>query len=528
MRAVYHVIGPPGTGKTTRLMEVLDGALQRYVPLEVGATTFTRAGVHEIWQRAEAQFDLDLRPRHGGRVGTVHSLCLHGLGGVKVFSAREWGRFCREHRIPYTDSPLADDDILEPWEPTGTLEGDLFRAWYDWARNGLLDLEEAAHLYDPGYTVDMPPLPRLLHLARLYEEAKRQAGMLDFCDLLLVARDRGLRLGVRCLLVDEAQDLSPLQRQIVLLWAEEAQEVWFFYDPDQTIYTWQHADPRWLLEMPGQREYLSQSYRVPRRIAALAQAYIARNQTRYDHTFRPRDAEGAVLRSDVGEIASLIESDGAGTWGLLVRNRFYLSQFTLRLMAAGIPYINLRGVSPMGKGLPTGVVAALRLASGEAVTLRELRLMAELMRARGNWRNRAELDRLARATPDQRVTLRELPDLGASPELLAALGGGVQQALARLTAVPAERRHYYWQVFRRGGIAAFIRQPQVTVSTIHGVKGREFDHVALLPDWTRRTRDAADDDPEAERRVWYVAMTRARERLVLLEPTGRNYNYELV
>lgn len=528
MRRLLLTIGPPGTGKTTALMGDLVAVLRRLPPYLVASATFTRAACWEIWARVEDELRLDLSPRAGGKVGTVHSLCYHGLGRPPLFGHRDWARFCRELQVPVTEQAVQDDDPLwEPWEPAGTLEGDLALAFYNYARNCQLDLEEAYHRFDPGYGLALPPLSRLRWLLSRYEEAKRRTGKVDFCDLLAHALERGLRLGAQALFLDEAQDLSPLQLAIVGRWMDEAQEVYVYADPDQTIYAFQGADPAWLLSLGGEERFLARSHRVPGRIADAAQDLIARNRTRYHARWQPAEgAEGSVTVGGYPEGAVAQAARDGGTWALLVRNRYLLGRFTGPLQEMGVPYANLRGASPWTH-MRDGVRAALRLSCGEPVALDGLRKLLELVPAKGHVRNKAEIGRLARAHPDRLVRPRDLEDLGLAPDFAADLRRSPEAALARLTKLEGALRRYYLRALERYGPEVLVRGPWVTVSTIHGVKGREYDHVVLLPDWAYRTQEGYWEDPEAERRVWYVGMTRARRRLWLLDPLGRRFCEEV-
>lgn len=523
------ILGCPGSGKTARLLETLEELLTDGLdPRRVAVVSFTRAAVREVCDRVRSRFSLDLRPQAGGNVGTVHSLAYWGLGVGRaggIFGHKEWRTFCEERRLPYTPRSVADDAALEePWEPQGVLPGDVFRAWYDWARNGLLDLDEAAHRYDPGYAADFAP-EYMLALASAYEETKRRANKPDFCDLLIRAYDSGLTLGVSALLVDECQDLSPLQRRLVEMWGQRAR-TWWFGDPDQSIYGWQHAEPSWMLDIP-ERAFLDQSHRVPRRVAAEAQTLIGRNQRRYDQAFRPRDAEGAVSRDlDVSQLVARIANDGQETWGLLARNRYLLARYTEALQAEALPYINLRGASPVSR-VPAAVLTAFRLAAGRSVALRDVARLAAMTAARGNWENKAALERAAKAQPQEQINRFGLDALGALPVLLDSLSAEAT-ALSQLGGLDVGRRRYYVQVVQRRGLDALERrQANVTVSTIHGVKGREYDNVALLPDWATRTSEGAQEDAEAERRVWYTGITRTRSALYVLAPVGRQFNSEV-
>lgn len=91
-------------------------------------------------------------------------------------------------------------------------------------------------------------------------------------------------------------------------------------------------------------------------------------------------------------------------------------------------------------------------------------------------------------------------------------------------ALEAKRRNirYPIDIIRKRGLEAF-EQPRVTVGTIHSVKGGEASNVYVLPDLSNEGAaqwDRGGDDRDAVRRVFYVGMTRARERLVVAEPAS--------
>ena len=85
-------------------------------------------------------------------------------------------------------------------------------------------------------------------------------------------------------------------------------------------------------------------------------------------------------------------------------------------------------------------------------------------------------------------------------------------ALSRMD--PADRV-YLETIELSGGID---KVPQIELSTIHGAKGREADHVVLMTDMSRKTHEAFLKNADAEHRVWYVGATRAKQRLFLIHP----------
>ncbi|GAI70175.1 unnamed protein product, partial [marine sediment metagenome] len=81
-----------------------------------------------------------------------------------------------------------------------------------------------------------------------------------------------------------------------------------------------------------------------------------------------------------------------------------------------------------------------------------------------------------------------------------------------------QNRAYFKRVIQRYGEDILLRKPGVTIGTIHSVKGMEADSVAVCPDMSKKTWLGWQRLPNEEKRVWYVAATRAREGLFLLHP----------
>jgi superfamily I DNA/RNA helicase len=90
--------------------------------------------------------------------------------------------------------------------------------------------------------------------------------------------------------------------------------------------------------------------------------------------------------------------------------------------------------------------------------------------------------------------------------------------------IPLETREYYLSCLRRDP-RSLSDPPRVRVDTIHGAKGLEADRVLLLTDIDGRVRRGTELDPDAEARVWYVGVTRAREALFpVVARNGRGYS----
>ncbi len=351
-----------------------------------------------------------------------------------------------------------------------------------------------------------------------YERALREDGALDFDDLVL----RALRLleadgavlarwRARCaqLLVDEAQDLDRTQLDLALLLAAPANRVFLVGDDDQTVYGWRLADVRRVLglaaALPGLRRIdLEVNYRCPPPVVARAVRLVEHNEERFAKRIvaGPRNAGRLVLAPDAADDVVRVARamctwpDDGSTRAVLARtNRELLVPVTVAVehgwrfrapdLVLPIEDPRLDGVLERGRGGETGhpLVALGRLRA----QLREEEAAAPP----------SDPDE---ATPGDLATA--LLGWAAPYPSLDALTQAINNWRARLKALRAD-------------------DAPLTLATAHGTKGLEWDHVVVLADGfpgRRSISDAAEPERalEEERRLAYVAWTRARRSLTLL------------
>ena len=124
---------------------------------------------------------------------------------------------------------------------------------------------------------------------------KRSRDLLDFTDLLeMIVQEPDRLPALEVLIIDEAQDLSRLQWQLVEILASKAQRVFLAGDDDQAVFTWAGADVKSFLSFQGHITVLQQSYRVPSTVHALADRIVHRIRERQPKEWKARDFEGSV------------------------------------------------------------------------------------------------------------------------------------------------------------------------------------------------------------------------------------------
>jgi superfamily I DNA/RNA helicase len=494
-------VAPAGSGKTTTLVARIAWLLATGAarPGAVAAITFNKRAALELQERlVETLTPLDL-PDDAVRVRTFHAL------GLEIL------RSCGEPIEPLVDRAAVLRRVVPGAGPSG------------WRR---LDTAFSKMKLDLGLTaadVAADPAPGPIASAFLaYEAEIASDGGLDFDDLVarslrhLEADPAALaewRRRCRDLLVDEAQDLDRAQLRLALLLAAPANRVFLVGDDDQSIYGWRLADVRRVLALaealPGLRRVdLVVNYRCPAIVIDRAVRLIEHNVERFAKTIRPRpEAPGpVVLAADAGDEVARARRV-LGSWADRDGTRAFLTQTNRELLPAIAAALDAAVAfrPPPVELLVSSPHVDACLEAAERTTDARQPLLARLEVVRAAW---------ADEPIDQAADPEETPRAAIAAAVLGwAAGSGDLPALR--AAIEA----------RRTALQELCRDDaDLTFATAHATKGLEFDHVAVLGMEGGRfpsARSLADSpDPgralEEERRLAYVAWTRARRTLTLV------------
>jgi DNA helicase-2/ATP-dependent DNA helicase PcrA len=402
--------------------------------------------------------------------------------------------------IDFSNARFDDDFGLH----TGSSDGERLARIEQICRVTGVPIEEAAanHGVDP-------------FLARYYRSSlnafKDDRYCLDFTDMIEKFADSGAYnalIAVELIIVDEAQDLSPIHWRALKPLFGLAKEVFIGGDDDQSIFKWAGADIKRFLSLPGERRVLPISHRLPRSIFRLAEQVSARVKQRIPKQWSPRDAEGKIRVAEGIDRLPLLLDD----WILLARHNYQLSQYIEVLRRRGFVY-EIYGKSSVDTPNAARIVAWESLRRGNPARGEVVKDIIQNLHTRLYGKRLAawaqKLDDRATVNPDDfRALINEMPTWFES--LIMNL----------------EESNYYRECIRRSGKLDHKKVPSIKVSTIHGVKGGEAKNVVLSLDLSRAAFDEWEN-PETsdnELRVLYVGVTRASEALYLLHPrTGRYY-----
>lgn len=527
LRGPVCVIAGAGTGKTRAITHRIayGAATGVYKPTEVLAVTFTARAAGEMRGR------LRQLGAEGVQARTFHAAALRQLGyfwprlygnglpdlvASKIPLVAEAAKRCRVQ----TDSALLRDLAAEiEWAKVSNVRPDDYPRVAPGLHRGLDAVDDAT----------------VSHVMAAYEEVKRDRGRMDMEDILLctvsmlaeherVAAE--IRRQYRWLVVDEYQDVNPLQAALLEQWLGGRDDICVVGDPLQTIYSFAGASPKHLNEFakthPGARRIeLVRNYRSTPQVVAAANAVFGRGRREGvvlqaqrgpgpDVTYTPYSDEVAEAESVAAQILQLREG---GTplreMAILFRTNAQSEAYEEALAARNLPYV-VRGVERFFD----------RPEVRQAVTL-----------LRGQARGGDSGDE--GLVPDVRAVLATMgytetapTSAGAQRDRWESLHALVSMAADLEAAQPgADLAALVDDLDRRAKHAHAPIAEGVTLTTLHAAKGLEWDAVFLvgMQEGTVPIAYATDERGVAEeRRLFYVGVTRARERLEISWSLARN------
>lgn len=529
MTREFRAYGPPGTGKTTWIGRQAELAASKYSNDAVVIASLTKAAAFEIASRLP-----DIPKRN---VGTLHAHAWVALNRPKIAESTEGLKLWNESRKSRSDRIEARNAALNP--ENAPLEAALPQTE---AEDMLGQLAVLRQRMQPE---ELWPM-RVRRFAAKWREFKETTGMIDFTDLIERAYDE---IDVHpakpaAFFLDEAQDMSRLEMRLARKWGEECSVFVIVGDPYQNLYQWRGSDPEAFTagEVSG-TIVLDQSWRVPR----LPQEYAVRfvKNIRSEDPFpeyKPKPEEGELrFRPHTWNypeplIADMLKDDGEVM--ILASCSYMLTPLVAALRERGIPFHNPYrnehgGWNPLRYA--DRVRAFMRpTLDGHLWTMRDLKLFTEPLKAKETMKYGAksmielycEPDRFGDDShADEPIKPAKLSSYFEDSSLEKMIEQDLDWLVSSTRASRASVVEYAARVAKEDP-RKLNETPRIIIGTIHSVKGGEADSVFVFPDLSRRGYNAwnrAGADRDAIYRQFYVALTRTKDKLTILDPNGSEY-----
>jgi DNA helicase-2/ATP-dependent DNA helicase PcrA len=567
---VTRLFGGPGSGKTTALLDRVDELLENddVSIRDVLVVSYTRAAAAEVRERLAERLDTSPRALQGN-VCTMHAKAyeLLDLSRGDVVGESDKEEFCEEYGVEYEDeyggagrrtarSTTLGNKIIATSQWLQRTQRDV-ADWYDvpfqWDVEAVRlppDIDPNAqegNKYTPTWPTDDDRIdvPEVIRAWRSY---KGEHGLVGFADMLERVAGRSLVPHVDYLVIDEFQDITTLQYEVYEEWKPHMEGVLIAGDDDQVVYAWQGADPNILLDAEVHEDVvLPNSYRLPSRILNVVNREIRHIDKRQEKDLNPRKEGGVVegiqspsMFEVVRNVQHTVDSTEE-TLMILFRARYQMFQFIDDFLPKGIPFSVMTDQRMWTDRLTDYVRAVEKLDAGDPITGLEARRLADMLQDSAFGTNERDAFYDTLDDREEAADVEDIAEIEVSPDVVtdhvpfmpdtAAAG----DMLRKVTSFQRNSVDAYFD-----GEYGGMDPSRVRVGTIHSAKGREADHVFVCTDLTEKVVEqmaASVDDPtdvpgveeftahtspvplltDNERRVFYVGMSRARERLVLLE-----------
>lgn len=488
---IHKIFGPPGSGKTTYLLNLVEQELESGVPSRsIGYFAFTRKAANEAKERAIAKFNELNAETDFPWFRTLHSLayrCLR-VSNNEIMKPEHYREFARSAGLDMSVSAGEDEFVVHTDNP--------ILNEINLARIRGIDLK--THYNRSNINIEWFHFE---YVERAYRHYKYENNLLDFTDLLeQIVQEPEYLPKLEVLIVDEAQDLSRLQWEMVIQLAQRATRTFIAGDDDQAVYTWAGADVKTFLSLEGDIKVLEQSYRVPAKIHELANRVVKRIRSRQPKEWHPRKETGRIEYYEAFDHVDV----SSGEWLILASTNYMLNDLYEWLKSQGLMF-ERHGQRSISENILTAVLGWEALRKGKAMPMPVVKTVYKHL---GTEFVKRGFKTLRDIDPNNEYTLAELQ---ASYGLLT---DDIWHKV--LTKISDAQRQYIISILRRG--AKLTGKVPIKLSTIHGAKGGEADHVMLLTDLSPKFAKEYAYNADDVNRLLYVGLTRAKESLHIIKP----------
>jgi superfamily I DNA/RNA helicase len=476
----YKVVGPPGTGKTRRLLNEVQRYVNKGIPLSrIGYFAFTRKAAGEARDRF-LKIKTELTKKDIKYFQTLHSLAFNRLGlkeenVMQDLNYKAIGDTCGI-QIKYASYETNN------WNGIFSSDSE-YLGLINLARVKQISVLEQLDLNEHLSRIERDKLDAIDKEINNY---KKIYNLIDFTDMIQKFLDTNDTPEFDVIFVDEAQDLSLIQWSMInKIEKDTGCDVWVAGDDDQAIFGWAGADVDSFINYDAEEILLKESERVPSSIQKIALDVINRIQdNRIDKQYFPKSETG-----DIYERYKLSDIDmTTGDWLILTRTKSLLKPIPTYLKKKGLFFNTAQGNS-IGKSLYEDIQYWSQLQ--KRISLPDIQVQRIKERIKGSMNLSLKWYDAFDNVSDSQITYMRLLLLNNEDP---------------------------------------TKEARIKVSTIHGAKGGEATNVVLFLNETANTIKGAKKSTakqDEEYRVWYVGITRTMKNLYLIKCPNKSKEFKL-
>jgi DNA helicase-2/ATP-dependent DNA helicase PcrA len=489
------LFGPPGTGKTTKLLKYVKTFLKLRTPIDkIGYFAFTKKAAEEAIDRMLEQYP-NYRRKDLKYFRTLHSLAFTRLGLSKsqVMQDEHYEDIGRKLGIEVT--VYSDGQEKTGFVDSNSEYFNLINA----ARIKELSVEQEYNTAMYSDNLDKRLLPILQEEVSNYKKAFE---LVDFTDMIEKFIVSGLCPKLDVAFIDEAQDLSPIQWKMCEEIIKNSKYVILAGDDDQAIYGWAGADVKKFQDITSKKDIiLPQSFRVPQSVQHIADKILDRipDDRRIKKQWKARQEHGSVNYITSIEDAPL----EYGKWLILARYNDKLDRLKPTLKDRHL-YFEYKGRKSFSSTLFRSILNYTRWADKrDPLSISEVRGIFD------------------QTGDDIELTEERLYDL-------SEFGFSNTERWYDRFLINYEESLYVREMLRNK--ENLHEDARIKLSTIHSAKGGEEENVLIILDNTKTIRESVEksqDKADEENRVWYVGVTRTRQNLYLLTAKKEEHGYDI-
>jgi superfamily I DNA/RNA helicase len=517
------IIGPPGTGKTTFILNKIEEYIQQEVKIdEIAFFSFSNKAVDEAKQRAADRFKIPANQLEN--FSTLHSFALRQMSLTReyIMSKNDWRNISNVLRININVSNdddsffnSYDEKYIHLIEKAKRRDISLDDAWamfaQDIVKHKLDYIAKGLQEYkDYGYENFTDGVTGFM--------VKDVGPKKDFTDLITDYVKSNKVKQFKVVFFDEAQDMSTIQWKMAEKIWKAAETSYIAMDPNQAIYTWADADVLKALEVKEDAKeliVLDESKRVPRKVWEVVNRVEEQINSSEDIEWRPAQRDGQV--EFIRNVYHLDMS--RGSWLIMGRTRSIREDLEEMLVKKNVFFrVKMRDNKYRYsiKSQERNAILTWKDLTiyKNSVSLKMIENMYKVLGKDFVTRGYKKIvSEQRKALPDKKVSFDELKN---NYGLVADIN---QSWVEVMTTLNTETRAYLENLESRGEDIG--KEPRITLSTIHQQKGGEAENVIVSLDIGKMAYDDYKKNPVNEHRLFYVAFSRAKENLYIITPTSR-------